>query len=349
MDKIKKCLANEKEIKIMKKMIMISLVCAFLVVLTSCGIKNNEPDLVADLSKQDLHLQEKLNVKSVEIVKRNTDKENKKDEIYVKAIADGFGVECDLQYKLVYNYYTDGGWVLDECTPEKTSEWRVRPTSGVEEETIREEMQYLANNGNGYEDFFNNVSISSDKTFYNQKRHEVYLSLEQNLPYRELKAQQTCVYEFCVEYIQDGIWWYWGRNSEEDKYEIIEDNYDVICGEWYEKNHEHSKYEIIKVGNNKYKLIYTPFAYSKDPDSMLIWPREQACFETIFSITNKLAYIENASYILDRIYGIKMETKNREEFSSPDRVKLEFRDDGSIYLFRGIGPYFQGDAYLTKK
>lgn len=338
----------------MKKVFLVVFVLMFIVLLTGCGIEDNNPDLVADLSKQDLYIQNTydqndLVVDSVETIKRNTDKENKNDVIYVEVIAANSSVECHMQYQLVYNYYTEGGWILDECIPENTDDWEVNVIAGLNDKEIQETMQHIANYGNDYEDFYTNVRLASQKTFYDDNRHEMYLELKQELPYCDLKANFTCVHSLTSGCSDAGLWWFWDRCFDQEEYEIIDENYDVMCGEWYEKGTEQSKYEIVKIKDNQYKLIYTPFAYSTDPDSMLIWPREQPCFETTFTVNDKTAYIESASYILDRIYGIKMETKQREEFSSPSRVKLEFRSDGTIYLFRGVGPYFQGEAYLTKK
>ena len=62
----------------MGKRILIITMCFFMITLTGCGLKKNNPDLSLDLSKQDLSLQEKVDIESVEIVKRNTDEKNKK-------------------------------------------------------------------------------------------------------------------------------------------------------------------------------------------------------------------------------------------------------------------------------
>ncbi len=238
----------------MKKLILIALLCAFVVTLTSCGVKNNEPDLLSDLSKQDLHLQEKLNVKSVEIIKRNTNKENKKDEVYVKAIADGFGVECDLQYKLVYNYYTDGGWVLDECIPEKTSEWCARPTRGVEAETVREEMQYLANNGYMYETYFQNVKYVSADSDYINGREAITMELSKSSPFRKFRAELTYNYRFNYEYIDNEFKWWWDRYYyEDDVYNILENDYSYLVGDWNEHGMSW-KFRIEQLSEYDFKL-----------------------------------------------------------------------------------------------
>lgn len=345
MGKIKECLTNEKEIKIMKKIILITLVCVFLAILTSCGIKNNDPDLVADLSKQDLHLQEKLNVKSVEIVKRNTDKENKKDEIYVRAIANGFGVECDMQYKLVYNYYTDGGWILDECIPEKTNDWKVTPTTGVDSEEIDGLKTHIIHYGNDYEDFYTSVNFLSQKTFLNDQKLELNFEVEQRMSYRFLKAKYTCAYEFCSGYSDSGLWWFWDRAFYDDKYEIIEQNYDVMCGEWVREGFEHSKYEIVKAEGNQYKLICQPYAYSTSGYEDY-FGNEHISFEATFNVQNNRVFINSFSYITD--FG--METKTAEEIAkSNGSVNITLNDDGSIHLFQGIAPYCSNDVTLKKK
>lgn len=64
-----------------------------------------------------------VEVTSCELIKRQTNEENKEDITYVRAICEpGYG-RFEYQFKLLYTYYDVGGWILDEVTPEKPEEW----------------------------------------------------------------------------------------------------------------------------------------------------------------------------------------------------------------------------------
>lgn len=239
----------------MGKRILIITMCFLMITLTGCGLKKNNPDLSLDLSKQDLSLQEKVDIESVEIVKRNTDEKNKKDEIYVKVKASGTDVHCDLQYKLVYNYYTEGGWVLDECIPEKTSEWSAQPKNGVDEETIKAEMQYLANNGYMNDTYFQNVKHVSTEPDYKNGREAITMELSKSSPFRKFRAQLTYDYIFYYEFIDDKFNWWWDRNySDEYEYNVLENDYSSLVGNWSDNSIQSWKFKIEQISEYDFKL-----------------------------------------------------------------------------------------------
>lgn len=253
----------------MGKRILIITMCFLMITLTGCGLKKNNPDLSLDLSKQDLSLQEKVDIESVEIVKRNTDEKNKKDEIYVKVKASGTDVHCDLQYKLVYNYYTEGGWVLDECIPEKTSEWSAQPKNGVDEETIKAEMQYLANNGYMNDTYFQNVKHVSTEPDYKNGREAITMELSKSSPFRKFRAQLTYDYIFYYEFIDDKFNWWWDRNySDEYKYNVLENDYSYLVGDWIDQK-TGFKFKIEQLTEDEFKISrynesYTLYSISFD-------------------------------------------------------------------------------------
>lgn len=58
-----------------------------------------------------------------EISKRQSNLERKEDIVYCKLIAETSFLRAERQYRLLYNFYDEGGWILDEITPENESEW----------------------------------------------------------------------------------------------------------------------------------------------------------------------------------------------------------------------------------
>lgn len=58
-----------------------------------------------------------------EIVKRQSNPEHKEDIVYCKLIAETSFLRAERQYKPLYNFYDEGGWILDTVTPEREDEW----------------------------------------------------------------------------------------------------------------------------------------------------------------------------------------------------------------------------------
>lgn len=60
-----------------------------------------------------------------EVIKRQSNPEKKEDIVYVRLMTDQSHIRAEQQYRLLYNYYDEGGWILDEATPENEDEWTV--------------------------------------------------------------------------------------------------------------------------------------------------------------------------------------------------------------------------------
>lgn len=95
-------------------------------------------------------------VDSVEIEKRQTNINDKEDIVYCNIVISNEYYQTDLQIKLVYNYYDDGGWVLDE---KDFIETQTFPISGVAIDNVY--VDYL-DYSNGFNDY---ASISQGSNF----------------------------------------------------------------------------------------------------------------------------------------------------------------------------------------
>lgn len=58
-----------------------------------------------------------------EVIKRQSNPEQKEDIVYCAVTAENHFYRAQRQYKLLYNFYDEGGWILDEATPENEDEW----------------------------------------------------------------------------------------------------------------------------------------------------------------------------------------------------------------------------------
>lgn len=58
-----------------------------------------------------------------EVIKRQSNTEDKEDIVYCRLTAESGMLRAERQYKLLYNFYDEGGWILDEITPENEDQW----------------------------------------------------------------------------------------------------------------------------------------------------------------------------------------------------------------------------------
>lgn len=75
-------------------------------------------------------------VSSIEILKRQTNKKDKNDVVYVTVQADTDKVHFVRSMKLIYNLYDDKGWVLDSCENYPEGESSTVPLKGPDESTL---------------------------------------------------------------------------------------------------------------------------------------------------------------------------------------------------------------------
>lgn len=67
---------------------------------------------------------ENATVTGVEVVKRQSNPENKEDIVYCRLTGPQNGYMYSQYYvRLLYNFYDEGGWILDEMTPDMEDQW----------------------------------------------------------------------------------------------------------------------------------------------------------------------------------------------------------------------------------
>ena len=91
---------------------------------------------------QDLNESKDLPVKGLEydkasILKRRTDKRDKTDLVYVRASGKMNETRFSFSYKLDYEYFDQGGWILQKAEPDDMESWEIDP---VDEGQIQKDV-----------------------------------------------------------------------------------------------------------------------------------------------------------------------------------------------------------------
>lgn len=120
----------------MRKLFIPIIIILVMFLSTGCGNKNvTETQILSDLKQIDYSEQafqspfttpSEYSYTSEKLVKRQTNPEKKEDIIFYEVQINNDFFQTCLSVKLVYNYYDEGGWVLDEHFIERT---KVEPTA----------------------------------------------------------------------------------------------------------------------------------------------------------------------------------------------------------------------------
>lgn len=90
--------------------------------------KLNKPpqsdQILSDLnSAKGIKLPNDMVFSDCQVIKRQSNPEQKEDIVYCSTTAESRFFRTQRQYRLLYNFYDEGGWILDEYTPENEDEW----------------------------------------------------------------------------------------------------------------------------------------------------------------------------------------------------------------------------------
>lgn len=124
----------KKSMSLFMALIMCLLLCACG---KSTGIK--ESQILSDIPEQFITVDgQTLNYDSIEVSKRNT--EEGVDNIYFTLAASNSDYEVTAQCHFQYNYYSEGGWILDYAEM-VNGEYTVTPLNGYSSDSAEEYMQ----------------------------------------------------------------------------------------------------------------------------------------------------------------------------------------------------------------
>ena len=105
---------------------MFILIFSLTILLCGCNNTAKKAQIISDINEFGVELfeKEKIEITDCEIIKRQTNKEDKEDIVYCKLFSKKSYCDHEFQYKLTYNFYDEGGWILDDVTPEKEDKWK---------------------------------------------------------------------------------------------------------------------------------------------------------------------------------------------------------------------------------
>lgn len=121
-------------------------------VLSSCGTQEKtESEIISDLSASpSFYPTQNVTISDVEIIKRQTNKTEKTDFVFVNVKAQNEKIECSISYEMCYCLYNEG-WILDSLIPYEINNWEINPLCGPTQEQADYAMQkygvytYLSN------------------------------------------------------------------------------------------------------------------------------------------------------------------------------------------------------------
>ncbi len=79
------------------------------------------------------------------ISKRQTATENRRDTVWITAVAGNEDISCELSYIMTYNLY-NSGWLLDNVERDHEGKWEVNPLHGIDEDVINENIEAYTEN-----------------------------------------------------------------------------------------------------------------------------------------------------------------------------------------------------------
>ncbi len=122
-----------------KQGIRIFLMMTTVLMLTGCGAKEkNLEEIKNDLqSHPNFFDKQEVSITDIEVIKRQTDKKDKSDLVFVTINADNAEIECSLSYSMTYILYNEG-WMLEHVFPYEEEQWQITPKCEPSQEILNE-------------------------------------------------------------------------------------------------------------------------------------------------------------------------------------------------------------------
>ena len=152
--------------------------------LAGCGEKMGDPpaeeQIFTDIGEYGITewMEEPGEIVGCEIVKRQTNEEDKEDIVYCKVITNEGFCQMEYQFELLYNYYDEGGWILDMVTPVNQEEWKPIDFLSADGRPLSESMLELGSSGEEYTIADNGFWTKGDKNWYDAEGNLVFENLQ---------------------------------------------------------------------------------------------------------------------------------------------------------------------------
>ena len=153
------------------------------------GLEQIKEDLSASgLIENNIGTDDDYVISDIELIKRNTKEET--DDVYVTVTFKGSAIQYTQDYKLTYNHYTTGGWILDDY--EATSDLEGLPLAAVKDSVVISDVKN--NSEYDYECEIVRHDTSMDDTSFISDMVEVAVTFDSNLVHSE--GTLVCYYRF---------------------------------------------------------------------------------------------------------------------------------------------------------
>lgn len=120
----------------MKRWLSIGLLLLLILMVSGCTPSaKSEKEIAEDLQESNYFFRG-VTITDYEIIKRQTNKDEKTDIVYIHVDAGNENLSCSISYQMVYALYNEG-WILDEVYEYEPGIWEVVPLTGVSDTDIQ--------------------------------------------------------------------------------------------------------------------------------------------------------------------------------------------------------------------
>lgn len=197
-------------------------------ILTGCSENGkNETEILNDFVQEHEELSF-LDFHTLEVEKRQTNKSDKTDIIYANVIGSGPYADHSYKCKFLYNYYDEGGWILDDLTIDELEVSNISWHTDEEiEELFTENENYLYITNMYYDTLHGTIKEKNDSVL------EQVVQIE--MGEGGVASPIVCSAQLAFDMAGNGEIPYTVNGSY-----YLEETYDIYTGQWYFSNSSYS-------------------------------------------------------------------------------------------------------------
>lgn len=181
--------------------------------MTACGNKIADEEQI----KQDLESGQKFNflkngeqIDEIEIIKRQTDKDQKKDTVWCTIVTSDTEVSYQKEILLTYGLYDKEGWLLDGVDVNPKNQWTMVPIKGINEEDIMDSLydHTVVVDNEEWKITKNNLlkaEVKEQQTDLSEKKDEVTISLTLDEEIERAEGEIKVLYFFNQGWVLDSV------------------------------------------------------------------------------------------------------------------------------------------------
>lgn len=198
-----------------KCFLAMAIILTSLLLLTSCSESTkSEKDIIADLQASDGFISTTAEINGYEIIKRQTDKPNKSDIIYITVEASNPEITCELSYIMQYVLYNEG-WILEDVSRYYDGPWRI---DGLPNEQVMSDIREYDAFVSEYETQYGN--LSTETVIVTGEQYDGTFGKSVNVAYDASDVLIDYHAEYVMEYrFYEDTWQYISMTKTTSRYE----------------------------------------------------------------------------------------------------------------------------------